>query len=103
MKKIILTTVLVGLGLSAVFATPPKDGQFIEKRIAHMTEKLDLNDNQAASVQSILEAQHIKMTEIHEETQRMLKNVLTDEQFAKLEKMREKSKHKIKKKLAERE
>lgn len=102
-KKIATVTVLTallatGVAMAKPFGDPEKMAAWLDKRIERMTEKLSLNDDQAAKVKTIMQEQMEKrkaMMEQHRtETEARLGTVLTSEQMQKMQEMKEKRKEK---------
>ncbi|MHB2015575.1 MAG: hypothetical protein ACYCW6_01375 [Candidatus Xenobia bacterium] len=52
-------------------------------------DQLGLTDQQKQQVRSIMQAQHQKMRQLQQDTDNQLKQVLTPEQFAKLQQLRQ--------------
>lgn len=99
MKKTLLwaaLTVLLPLGLQADEGM--HKGEMKEKRLEHLTKKLDLTAEQQASLSTILDEQHAKMKALHEETQSRIDSILTPEQKAKRAQMKDEMKEKKKEK-----
>jgi hypothetical protein len=105
MKKVLLTT-LIALSVGSVYAQPDADGVRGERHglkhrgdpVAHLTEKLNLSEDQAAQVSAILEESRAMHKEIQgtvqeehcavrENTLSELAAVLDDEQLAHFEDM----------------
>lgn len=71
---------------------PPGPGGHFEK----MAKELNLTAEQKPKVESLMKEQHEKMKALHEETHEKLKQLLTPEQAAKLDKMKEEHKQRWK-------
>ena len=101
MKTLIAALVLLSLVSSTAFARPPGP----EKRLAHLTEMLELNSEQQQQVEQILadeqvqrdalaqqygvdEDFHKQMKSLHQQAAGEIEAVLTDEQRDKFESMR---------------
>src|SRR5690349_19018867 len=72
-------------------------GEFIDKRVEHMTKKLGLNDSQKDQLKQVLQSEvdQIKplqdqMKTIHDDTQTKIKAMLTPDQLKKYESMKDK-------------
>lgn len=77
----------------------------VDEKVERMTKKLDLTSEQQSSIRTILEDKKSKMQSLHEqmktlqdETQQKIDAVLTAEQKAKHEEMKNEGKEKMKKK-----
>ncbi|GAA5110785.1 Spy/CpxP family protein refolding chaperone [Alloalcanivorax gelatiniphagus] len=96
MKKI--TTLALALVTGAALAGPvmaaPKPGPNPDRMVEHMAKELDLNADQQARIKTIMEEQGKKMRALHDETESRVKAVLTPEQQAKAEAMRDKRREK---------
>ena len=86
MKKIAI--ILLTIFTTTAFAYGPghKGG---ERMLEHMSEKLELTDEQKGELQIIFDAQGEKMRALHDETQEKINAVLTPEQQEKMAKMKE--------------
>ncbi|BCX89261.1 periplasmic protein CpxP/Spy [Methylomarinovum tepidoasis] len=89
MKTKILLTISL-LACTAALARPPAGLPPVEKRLDRLEERLQLTPEQRPKVREILREQQKKIRAIHEETRRRLKEVLTAEQWEKLQEMRRK-------------
>ena len=68
----------------------------IGPRIERLTQQLNLSDEQKTQVEKIFQEQIEKQRAIHDETQARLKSVLTEEQMAKMDQMRQRGRHRLK-------
>ena len=69
-------------------AEPPRGPQ-PERMVEHMSRQLDLTDDQRARLETIFEEQGEKMRDLRDETRQRIDGVLTEEQRAKAEQLRE--------------
>ena len=100
-SSVLLLSSLLALPLVALAqapAPPPQGGGAHERhhgppspeRMAeHMQRKLDLNDEQTAKVRDLMEDFAAEMKQLHDRHEQALKKILTPEQLAKFEQMRE--------------
>lgn len=93
LKKTLALAVVLALPVAA-FAGPgpggknPGPGGHMEK----LAKELNLTEAQKPKVESLMKEQHEKMKALHDETHEKLKQLLTPEQAAKLDKMKEERK-----------
>lgn len=101
MNKMITAALLVSsLSLSSAVLLAGGDDKSeysrVDKKLHHMTEYLDLTDDQIKNIKPILSAQHASMQAIKAQNKEAISAYLTEEQKVKLNEMR-KGKHKGKK------
>lgn len=106
MKK--ATTLALALFTSAALAGAVHAGGFHhgpnpDRMVKHMTEELDLTDQQQSRIKAIVEEQGTKMRALHEATKGKINQVLTPEQQAKAKTLREERMEKWKEKKARHE
>ena len=107
MKKV--TTLALALFTSAALAgtamAGPKHGPGpgSERMVKHMTEELNLSEQQQGQVKAIFDEQGKKMRALHDETKGKIDQVLTPEQKAKAKELREERIKHWKEKKAERD
>jgi hypothetical protein len=96
MKTILITLIITLVSLNS-FADDPRD-----KRINHMSEQLDLSEEQIEKIRTIFESKKEKRQAIHEqmkalrsETNSEISATLNDEQREKFEKMQQKMQKKV--------
>ena len=68
------------------------------KRMDHMAQELELTDTQREQINTIFRTHHEKMMALREETEKEVNKVLTPEQQAKMDQMKEKRKKEWKEK-----
>ncbi len=99
MKKTLIAVALL-LPLSAYAGDKAKDkkdregGPMHGPRMEHIMEELDLTDDQRTRMQAIFRNHHDKMTALREQTEAEVSKILTPEQQAKLDKMKQKRREK---------
>lgn len=64
-----------------------------------MTKELNLTEEQKPQVEALFKEQHEKIRAIREETRSRLEGILTPEQMAKFDEMKQKRKEKYKEKM----
>lgn len=89
MNKSVIGLLLALCVLPLTAFAEPDMANIAEKRVAHMTEMLNLNAEQKSKVEAIFKAQQEKFKAVHEETHASIKAVLTPEQATKFERMQE--------------
>ncbi|MBU58672.1 MAG: hypothetical protein CL543_07305 [Alcanivorax sp.] len=80
---------LTGATLAGTAAAEPPRGPQPERMVEHMSRQLDLTDDQRARLETIFEEQGEKMRDLRDETRQRIDGVLTEEQRAKAEQLRE--------------
>lgn len=70
-------------------AQPRDDGEFLERRLEIMSERLDLEHAQTEELRQILESQHQAMQQLHEQGENRIRGILTSEQAERLTEMQE--------------
>lgn len=104
MKKI--ATVALALFTTAALAGAanadgPRHGPGSDRMVKHMTQELNLTDQQQSQMKSIFEEQGTKMSALREETKGKIDQVLTAEQQAQAKQLREERMNKWKEKKAQ--
>ncbi len=103
MNKIAITSLALLLVTGSAYAIPPAGGPCGGPSVERLQKKLELSDEQAASVKTLLEEQREKRRTLHEshreeldqhqtETRERLSAVLTEEQLEKLDSFKEQRK-----------
>lgn len=85
MKKLVI--VCLALFSSTAFAYPVGE-KGVDRMVSHITEELELSEDQAAQVRVIFEDQGKKMKALHEEGKAKMDKVLTEGQRKKMEEMK---------------
>ncbi|MDX2465139.1 MAG: hypothetical protein QNK31_11600 [Porticoccus sp.] len=83
--RLALLSVLIFSGLSQVAQA---EDCHKSKRIEKLQHELQLTEQQASSVHTILEQQREKMDLVRDDTHKQLKDILSEEQLAKMRSMR---------------
>ena len=98
---------LTSIGLIGVLLTPaagmaaPDHPMEPGKRMDHLQKELELSDTQRTEIEAIFEAHHQKMKQLREDTEMRINQVLTEEQQAEFEGMREERRERFRDKLKE--
>lgn len=93
----LIVAVLFGVALTGPVALAKyrgDKGERMDRRVERLSSELGLNDLQEAKIRSIFEEQKEKMKALREETRKKVASVLTADQKAKFESLREKKKDK---------
>lgn len=93
MKKLLSSIAIVALVASPAFAMGDS-----QKRVERMTQELNLNETQQQQIQAIMEQQRAELEALREQSKSKIAAVLTPEQQAKFDELREERKAKYGKK-----
>lgn len=104
MKNFLLASVTaITIGLSgSVFAGYEKGGEYHDRYMDRLTEKLDLTPEQQEQVREIKKEQMEKHREVHEQSQERMNDVLNDEQRQRFEEFHKENRDRMKKMHGER-
>ncbi len=98
---VLALALLIGVERIAA-ANPEEKGQFAQKKIEKLKEKLALTDEQSAKIESILNAAGEKHKAIQEDAKKQIDAVLTEEQKKKYAELKEEMKEKLRGQMKER-
>lgn len=92
-----------GIWLALIFAFAPfgvqanphgmETAEHRQARLQHMTEQLNLTEEQQQEVSALWDRQHEQVAEIHAATQAGMQEILSAEQFAKLNSCKQRERH----------
>ena len=98
--SVLLLISLLSLGTFNVYASP--DGNHSDKRLGHITKKLDLNDQQQQQFREIMQTHMQKRKALREQNNNDIKAILTTEQQKKFDQLQQEKKARHEKRRAER-
>ena len=102
-----MNRMITGMALTALLVLPistlaSPDGEMDPgKRMDHMQRELDLTDAQREQIEAIFKDHHEQMKKMREDTESRINDVLTEEQQAEFEGMREERRERFRDKLKE--